>query len=674
MIFSKFRIDRSGFTLMELVLFTALFGIITTSFIAIFVSVTRIQSQQGVTIGVNQESRFLMDTVQRYVRESSLIEIPGTASSTTSTLKLRMASSSIDPVLIQFVSSTGQVFISIASGTQEPLTSNKVKISSLSFVKRSNPNSKDVVEFSFTMASTLSTSSPNYVSRNFNTAIARVTSAVFDTDIEPSSQPLVVGQTSTLRFSGINNTIFFGQDIGIWRTTTAALGLDVFLGISPYRFTPRERLHINEGGIGFNPGTVSRPACSSATTTAHGMLWFESSTIDTMALCMRLDASTYFWTGDYPAFQAPVLVDSEDISGDYSDIDAVDVGTGTTTSAVFMSYYKNRGGTGKGIWFASSSNSGNSWGPAIIIHETTTNNGIGHDGSITAPTTSTIYVSYFNQNSGGLWFSKSTNGGTAGSWNSMLVPGTDTGLNVGQYTSIISPTTSTIYISYFEGGGPYDLKLAYSLDGGVNWNIRTIDSAGNVGKYASIDSIGTSTIFISYYVQNGQKLGFARIDNGPTGLVTTSTIFDSYSDVGKSNDIEAISTSTILASFYDGGSNSLKFARSDNGGGSWSAPVTVDYANRAGENNSIASINGNRIYISYWLPNSGLWLAASYDGGVSWPTSQKQGLDLSHSNAGEQNSITVTPRGNYFVSYKQNQSSVQDAYATRFVNRPLFKY
>ncbi|MBS3903533.1 MAG: hypothetical protein KGZ30_04150, partial [Anaplasmataceae bacterium] len=256
MIFSKFRIDRSGFTLMELVLFTALFGIITTSFIAIFVSVTRIQSQQGVTIGVNQESRFLMDTVQRYVRESSLIEIPGTASSTTSTLKLRMASSSIDPVLIQFVSSTGQVFISIASGTQEPLTSNKVKISSLSFVKRSNPNSKDVVEFSFTMASTLSTSSPNYVSRNFNTAIARVTSAVFDTDIEPSSQPLVVGQTSTLRFSGINNTIFFGQDIGIWRTTTAALGLDVFLGISPYRFTPRERLHINEGGIGFNPGTV----------------------------------------------------------------------------------------------------------------------------------------------------------------------------------------------------------------------------------------------------------------------------------------------------------------------------------------------------------------------------------------------------------------------------------
>jgi len=106
--------DRRGFTLIELIIFTAIFSAVFASIVAIFITVTRIQTSQGNAVNINQESRFLVDTIRRYVRESSLIEIP--VDVTTSTLKLRMSTSSGDPVYISWDKDSGAVFIQ-AAGT-----------------------------------------------------------------------------------------------------------------------------------------------------------------------------------------------------------------------------------------------------------------------------------------------------------------------------------------------------------------------------------------------------------------------------------------------------------------------------------------------------------------------------------------------------------------------------
>ena len=691
MLFSRGKDIRSGFTLMELVIFVALFGVITTSFIAIFITVTKVQSNQGVSIGVNQESRFLLDTINSYVKESSVIEIPYNSGESSSTLKLRMASSSTDPVYIRFTSSTGAVTIQVSDdGSEEPLISSRVKVSDLNFTKHSNANSKDVLEFSFTMASTLSTSSPNYVSREFNTSISRVTNAIFDTDIEKSGPSLLIGASTTHQFSGINNTIFFAKDDGVWGDILRWLvgptfpaneflsGWDTFVGIGPYKFRPTERLHIVDGGVRFDPAGTARPTCVDAT--HQGLLWFQSSTLgitDTMAACLKSNTGDYYWTGDYINDYTTTTVDNINNTGQYTSIDAIRP-DGTSTISVGISYFET---TNNSLMFARSDDDGANW-QTRVVHATSSNGGIGHDNSIAMPSTSTVYISYYKPGTVGnaLYFARSFDGGIATPWETKIVPGA-TGNNNGQHTSIVAPTTSTIYIAYY-AGGPADLMLAYSFDKGDTWSVTPVMTDGGVGKYSSIDSVGTSTIMIStFQATPSQKLMFARIEGGPTGTITTSTIFDSYSDVGRSNSMQAITSSTILASLYDGGVGLLKFTRSDLGGinGSWLSPVLVDASgSNTGENNAIASHNGSLIHIAYWIPNGGsgvegFKVSTSFDGGASWPSSRQRLVDSANS-TGKWPDIVAVDGATVFASYYKGNSPYDDLISFRSINPPLFDY
>ena len=56
--------SRAGFSLLEMVIFAALFALAAVSFMTILVSVTRIQVRQGAAAEVNQQSQFLLQTIQ----------------------------------------------------------------------------------------------------------------------------------------------------------------------------------------------------------------------------------------------------------------------------------------------------------------------------------------------------------------------------------------------------------------------------------------------------------------------------------------------------------------------------------------------------------------------------------------------------------------------------------
>jgi type II secretory pathway component PulJ len=89
------RNSRSGFTIIELLIFSAIFALVTISFLSVLVAVVRVQSRQGASTDVNQQSDFVLATVQRLVEQSSQIE--GTANTAVTDITLRMASSSQDP-------------------------------------------------------------------------------------------------------------------------------------------------------------------------------------------------------------------------------------------------------------------------------------------------------------------------------------------------------------------------------------------------------------------------------------------------------------------------------------------------------------------------------------------------------------------------------------------------
>jgi type II secretory pathway pseudopilin PulG len=204
---------RKGYTLIELLIFVTIFSITIIAFVGVLVVIVRIQAQQSSTGSVQEESAALLQQLQYYVQNSSLVNIPIDAAPT-STLSLRMSSSSIDPTTVT-INASGMVYLQQGSGTTTPLTSSRVKVSNLSFVRHTNPPSHDTVSISFTMANNTANLQQLF-SQSFQTAVTQVSAATFDSNLLPAStSPLNLGFTGNA-WNSINNVMFFsGSNVGI---------------------------------------------------------------------------------------------------------------------------------------------------------------------------------------------------------------------------------------------------------------------------------------------------------------------------------------------------------------------------------------------------------------------------------------------------------------------------
>jgi len=268
--------QRTGFTLIEMLISITIFSMIIIAFIGILVIVTQIQVQSSSTASVNQESQFLLQKIQLYVETASLI---GIATSTpTSTLKFYVASSSLDPSFITL--SSGTVYLQQGGGTLQALTSGKVNVSNLSFTRNANPPGHDAVSVSFTMAYNTS-NALQAVSQLFQSSVEHVSAATFDTGIYPSASPEPLGTSGGL-WSPINGVInFSGSNVGVGSGVT----------------NPAQQLSVGGGVQLISQGTA--PTCNS---TIRGTLWFYSpggSTKDSLQLCAANASGTLAWQPIY---------------------------------------------------------------------------------------------------------------------------------------------------------------------------------------------------------------------------------------------------------------------------------------------------------------------------------------------------------------------------------------
>lgn len=215
MFFHRFKIflrSCRGFTIIELLIFAAIFSVMSVAFLSALVSSIQIQTKQLAASEVNQQSQFLLDTIQYYVQSASLIEMSSDAATTT--LKLRMSSSSTDPTYI-YLSGSAVYLKQTDSGTAQALTSSKVSVSNVSFTKRANNPGHDSVNVLFTMA--YNSTSPNQsFLQNLQLSVARVGAATFDSSIVPASNNTYKLGTSAQDWQSINNTIFFASgNVGV---------------------------------------------------------------------------------------------------------------------------------------------------------------------------------------------------------------------------------------------------------------------------------------------------------------------------------------------------------------------------------------------------------------------------------------------------------------------------
>lgn len=263
---------KSGFTVLELVIFSAVFAIASVSFIGILVAVTRIQVRQGAAAEVNQQSLFLLQTLQRYIEQASLVEM--TAGVATSTLKLRMPNVQRDPTYV-YLQNQNVYLKETDTGEAQVLTSSRVKVTNLTFIKRANPAGRDSVSLAFNM---------EYDARNLqqafsqvlNTSVARVSAATFDSNIVPSAGGTLTLGVSANDWKSINNTIFFN-------------GANVGIGVT----SPNQTLELN-GGMRLNTATA-QPNCD---VNQRGTLWYTQSgagTKDFLRVCIKNASDTYAW-------------------------------------------------------------------------------------------------------------------------------------------------------------------------------------------------------------------------------------------------------------------------------------------------------------------------------------------------------------------------------------------
>lgn len=263
--------NRRGFTLIEILVATAIFTMVIVSFISIFVAIASMQARQMSSAVVDQQSQFLLQRIQYYVQSSSYVST--TPDLAASTLTLRMPSSTIDPTVISL--SGGRVYLQQAGGAVQPLTSNKITVSNLSFTRHQNPPGHDSVSVDFTINYNTSNIKQMFA-QALQTSITRVSAATFDSGVYPSVSGNGALGSQSQAWTSINGIVYFsGTNVGINQSS------------------PQQALEVN-GGLRLNTA-ASQPACGAS---ARGTLWYlelAPSSNDLLQVCTENASGTYGW-------------------------------------------------------------------------------------------------------------------------------------------------------------------------------------------------------------------------------------------------------------------------------------------------------------------------------------------------------------------------------------------
>ncbi len=253
---TKYKIQDTrytkAFTLIEVLIYTALSAVVGTLMVGILLTITQVNLRESASTEVTSQLNFVTQTFGRLVRTASNIEIAAGVS--TSTIKLRMQDSAKDPTCLSLVN--GVIKLAEGPGTNpndcntvtSDLTNTRVIVNTLNFKKFTQYPGHDTVSYDVQM--TYNSQNPKaQVQRSLSSAIARVSAATFDSNILPGSSSYEIGQTgSPWSKTYLNDgtaaspSYTFGNDTG--------LGIFKVSGTSTIGFSTQglERMRINSTG------------------------------------------------------------------------------------------------------------------------------------------------------------------------------------------------------------------------------------------------------------------------------------------------------------------------------------------------------------------------------------------------------------------------------------------
>lgn len=227
---NQFKHNKKGFTLVELLIYTAVFAIAAGLLTTILITTTRIENTELVSTQVGQELNLILTTVQRLVRDASLIEkvYEGTTETnpcvTFCSLKLRMQDSNLDPTVIRATATA--VYLKQGANPETTITTNRVIVNSLNFIKFDIPGGHATIQIDARL--TYNSSKPELqISKTLRSAVGRVSAATFDSDLLPNQDNTYsVGQNvGSLRWKNgsFSGDLTVAGNVGVGTTTPTAL-------------------------------------------------------------------------------------------------------------------------------------------------------------------------------------------------------------------------------------------------------------------------------------------------------------------------------------------------------------------------------------------------------------------------------------------------------------------
>ncbi len=268
---------NSGFTLVEILIYTGIFAIISSLLTGILVTFTRIDASQNATAEVGSQANFVLSQIRRLTAASSAFEVRDIAGQKELWLYSRGYTTNPTKISLVVISPTEKyISLSEAGGPATPLTTSRVLADSLSFAKYGNPPGPDVVSVDMSLSYNAGSPAESHT-RNFRTAIARVSAATFDTDLVPGTPSADVGLAGSRWDMG-----YFSGGLGIGGASDP---------IAPIK------LEI-DGGLRLNTVTA-KPACGAGMRGAFWATQGASGVKDNVEVCAKDAANAYGWRTIY---------------------------------------------------------------------------------------------------------------------------------------------------------------------------------------------------------------------------------------------------------------------------------------------------------------------------------------------------------------------------------------
>ena len=143
---------QKGFTLIELIIYVAIVGLVAGAFVSFSIAVTNSNTKTYVAQEVQANSRIALDLITQKIQAATGVNlVDSTFGSDPGVLSLSFASDDLDPTIIQLSEDDG--ILQVVEGVSSPvnITSDEVKVTNLQFTNLTGTSDKENIKIDLTV-------------------------------------------------------------------------------------------------------------------------------------------------------------------------------------------------------------------------------------------------------------------------------------------------------------------------------------------------------------------------------------------------------------------------------------------------------------------------------------------------------------------------------------------